>query len=387
MPIHVRALVLSIALGATVLSACVEREVEPLPTVAVWHDGYRVLFVGDVYFGTSYRGLDERIAEQSADFGFVRLEPFLKSADLVIGNLESPIIDPATSPPSEDSIGYRHWIDVATVPLGLVKQGFDALSLANNHALDQGSDGLARTLTALARNRIESFGAGPTQVAAERPFETTIATGDVEVRLAVFGAFEYFEKYDTRHHIYADGNAPGVARLSAERTADLVRDYKARNPDAFVVAFPHWGGNYAWKTAAQTPIAKALLKAGADTVIGHGAHTVQEIERLGAQTVIYNIGNFVFATPGRYGQFDDITPYGFAALVRFTVEAGRLRADARLYPIATDPRTTAYQPRPLSDAEFAGLRQTLDDRSGRNFSEHAQAAKDALGPFFEVRLK
>lgn len=375
-------------LGVPIIAGCTKYEPPPPPSVAEWQDGYRVLFVGDVYFGTSYRGLDERILRYRDDpgFGFTDLKPFLEAAHLVIGNLETPLIDPTASPPVEDSIGYRHWTDANDAPTRLAAHGFHAVSVANNHALDQGVAGLTQTLEALAQNRIHAFGAGLSQREAERPFETDFTAGDATVRLAVFGAFEYIEKYDTRHRIYATVDRPGVALLSAERTSAIIHDYKTANPHSFVIVFPHWGGNYSWKTAKQKSIAKAVLKAGADTVIGHGAHTIQEIEHYAGKTAIYNVGNFVFATPGRYDRFD-VTPYGFAAMLRFSSERGALRADARLYPIATDPRVTAYQPRPLSDAEFAALTTTLTEKSGMSFTKHLRTGKDPLGPFFEINLK
>jgi poly-gamma-glutamate capsule biosynthesis protein CapA/YwtB (metallophosphatase superfamily) len=386
MTAHPRTLLLAIVLGAPIVAGCAKHEPPPPPSVPAWQDGYRVLFVGDVYFGTSYRSLDERLAEHRADFGFVRLKPFLDAADLVIGNLETPIVDAAASPPFEDSLGYHHWTSADTVPLGLVAQGFDAVGLGNNHALDQGEAGLTQTLDSLAHNRIRAFGAGPTQTAAEQPFETKVTVGDIDLCLAVFAAFEYFEKYDTRHHVYATGDTPGVTRLSAERTSQLVRDYKAAHSQSFVIVFPHWGGNYSWKTASQTPIAKAVLDAGADAVIGHGAHTLQEIDEYGEKIAIYNIGNFVFASPGRYDQYE-VLPYSLAVLVRFRADRGIVRADARLYPLATDNRVVAYQPRPLNDEEFAMLRVVLAKKSGAAFSRRVRVGVDALGSFFEVRLK
>jgi hypothetical protein len=374
-------------LAVLIVTSCTQPSTQPPPAAAAWSDGYRVLFVGDVYFGVSYRGLDERILRYSHDagFGIAKLKPFLEAAHLVIANLETPIIDPTSLPPFEDAIGYHHWTDANDAPERLKEYHFHAVSLGNNHALDQGTAGLEQTLDALAKHDIIAFGAGRTQADAERPFETDLVVGDMVVRLAVFGAFEYFEKYDTRHHIYASGAKPGVARLSADRTSDLVHIYKAAHPASFVIVFPHWGGNYSWKTDAQTPIAKAVLEAGADTVIGHGAHTVQEIERHGGKTVIYNIGDFLFASPGRYGQFD-VAPDSFVALLRFTAATGTLRVDARLYPIAVDNQVVAYQPRPLTDAEFAALTTMLAEQSGTRFAERVQTGKDPLGPFFEVRL-
>jgi poly-gamma-glutamate capsule biosynthesis protein CapA/YwtB (metallophosphatase superfamily) len=371
-----------------VAAGCAEKpELPPPPPAAAWRDGYRVLFVGDTYFGESYRPHDGRILRNGYDFGFAHLRPFLDAADLVVANLETPILDPNVTPPDVEARGYRHWTDAKEAPQRLRAYGFDAVSLGNNHALDQGVAGLEGTLATLARHEIHAFGAGLTQADAERPFEVDLRVGETALRLAVFAGFEYFKKYDTWHRIYARGQKPGVALLSSDRTASLVRDYKSANPQSFVVVFPHWGGNYAWKQGVQVPIATAVLAAGADAVIGHGAHTIQEIERLAGKTVVYNIGNFLFASRGRYEQFD-VMPYGFAALLRFSTSAeSRFVVDARLYAIATDNRVVEYQPRPATDAEFASLRRALMARSDAHFAKWAQPGKDSLGPFFEIRLR
>lgn len=358
------------------------------PTDAEWKDGYKVLFVGDTDFGESYRKLDDDILKNGYDFGFEKVKPFLDAADLVIANLETPICDPATlESPFDGKKDYIHWAHVEKAPEYLKKYNIRTVNLANNHTLDYGIPGLKQTFETLAKNDMTGFGAGMTQAEAERPFETTFTLGERQVRLAVFGAFEHSLRYETMYSFYAKGDLPGAAMLDAERTSQLVREYRAANPDAFVIVYPHWGGNYAWKTRKQGPIAKAVLDAGADAVIGHGAHTLQQIERIAGKTVIHNVGNFVFTSPGRYRKYK-VTPYGLAALVRFAPDKdGALRADARLYPIHTDNRVVKYQPRPLTDEEFAGLRTTLAEKSGEGFAKRVGTGKDALGNFFAVRLK
>lgn len=389
---HRRWVPILVAVCALALGACSKMKSasspESPPTDAEWKDGTKVLFVGDTDFGESYRKLDDDILKNGYDFSFEKVKPLLDAADLVIANLETPICDPAAiESPFEGKKDYIHWAHVEKAPEHLKKNKIFTVSLANNHTLDYGIPGLKQSLETLAKNGMTGFGAGMTQADAERPFETTFTVGERQVRLAVFAAFEHSLRYETMYSFYAKGDAPGAAMLDAERTAQLVREYRAANPDAVVIVYPHWGGNYAWKTRKQGPIARAVLEAGADAVIGHGAHTLQQIERVAGKTAIYNVGNFVFSSPGRYRKYK-VTPYGLAALVRFAPgKDGALRMDARLYPIHTDNRVVKYQPRPLTDAEFAALKTTLAEKSGEGFATRVGTGKDALGNFFAVRLK
>jgi poly-gamma-glutamate capsule biosynthesis protein CapA/YwtB (metallophosphatase superfamily) len=375
------------ALFTLSLAGCDWLYPESPPTDAAWTDGYRVLLVGDIDFGESYRGADRRILQNGYDFGFERVAPFVRTAHLVVGNLETPIVDPVKTPsPLAGRKKYVHWADPIKAPRHLVKQHIHVVSLANNHTLDHGVPGLAQTLDALARHDVRAFGAGVTREDAEKPFETELRVDDRSFRLAIFGGFESVPRYEEEWSFYASESAPGVARLTADRTGELVRAYKANNPASFVVVFPHWGANYAWKSEAQTTIAESVLTAGADAVLGHGAHTLQEIGFHGEGTVIYNLGNFVFNTPGRYAYYD-VTPYSLVALLRFTAHNGELAVHARLYPILGDNRVVEYQPRPVRDDELATLAEELATRSGDAFSTRVRTGKDELGSFFEIRLK
>ena len=76
--------------------------------------------------------------------------------------------------------------------------------------------------------------------------------------------------------------------------------YKMANPDIFIVIYPHWGGNYKPVSDVQKAFAHNWIDAGADIVIGHGAHTIQEIEQYKGKWIFYNIGNFIFNALGRY---------------------------------------------------------------------------------------
>ena len=177
---------------------------------------------------------------------------------------------------------------------------------------------------------------------------------------------------------------PGVNPLVSERIVKEIRAFKDRNPDSLVVAFPHWGSNYSWKTEDQTELAKKLIDGGADIVIGHGSHLMQEIEQYKGKWIIYSLGNFVFNAPGRYRQ-TNAWPYSAVLLLRFLFESNTLRVSFQLYPTVTDNLLTNYQTQPAQEKDFDQIVQFLTNR-GRNpgaLLTHLKKGRNALGFYLE----
>ena len=92
---------------------------------------------------------------------FDDVAPILQSGDIVFGNLETPLCDP----PGERTLFQGHpgmapWIAAA---------GFNVLSLANNHILEYGPEGLRQCARLVAGNGIAVLGAGESQQDARRP--------------------------------------------------------------------------------------------------------------------------------------------------------------------------------------------------------------------------
>ena len=105
----------------------------------------RVLFVGDMFFDRFIRQKSDRVG---ADFPFSCIDPLLRSADMVVGNLEGPITDNGsisvgTVPGSPNN--YRFTFPKATAAL-LLRHNVKAVSIGNNHILNFGHEGLAQPI-------------------------------------------------------------------------------------------------------------------------------------------------------------------------------------------------------------------------------------------------
>lgn len=209
----------------------------------------------------------------------------LEAADAAFVNLEFPVI--AGAAPAAARLRQAH--EEALLP-ALREVGVSAVSLANNHMLDAGPEGLVQTLEALDRARLGRFGAGRDLAEARRPWRAERRG----LRLVVLG---YGESNGARR----DPGAPCIAPLDP----DLVREDLARwrgEADVLAVA-AHWGAMYIdYPPPRVIEMARLLAEAGADLVMGHHPHVVQGARREGRCLVCYSLGDAVF--DGRSGEYE-----------------------------------------------------------------------------------
>jgi len=322
-----------------------------------------VLFVGDTHFGENYQeNRSENILEtQGYPYMIENFTGFLQSADLVVANLETPITDLEESPFVNKS--YLHWADPVLTPYHLLENNISVVSLANNHTLDYAVPGYDQTVAVLQSEGFEWFGAGSDDEAAAEPYVREFQVGGNSFTLGVIGAFEYSSTYDEDYDFYADATTPGTNLLSASAIEAQVAALRAEYPGIFIVAFPHWGRNYRFKTDDQTEMGHDLILAGVDMVIGHGAHMIQEVELYHDRWIVYSLGNMVFGSSGRYAS-NDAPPYGF--LLELILEDGGAAIDRqfRLYPIFTNNLLTGFQSRFVTLSEFDEVETLLLDLGG-----------------------
>lgn len=349
---------------------------------------FRLLLLGDTAFGESYqarraeRGEENILQTRGYDDCLLLLEPLLQRADRVVANLETPVTLPGAlgSSPLAGMKEYIHWADPELTPATLAKHGITAVSLANNHAMDYGPDGLSRTFSALRTHGIEYFGAGLDETVAARPLVIETSSGMSGPQIIIAAGFEYRRSYRDKYHFYARDEAPGVNNWSAKRAAAQITTLRKEYPDALLIAYPHWGRNYDWRRTRQADLGRGLIDAGADLVIGHGSHGLQEIEHYRGRLIIYSLGNFVFNSPGRY-EGKDVPPYSLMAMLEVQLEGEGWGCTLRLYPIFSDNRKSDYHPRPVTAAEFRSVRQLLEERSSMTGIE---TGEDGFGHYLEV---
>ena len=235
--------------------------------------------VGDVVLGSDYPQRHLPSASDKQRMAALRLE--LRHADIVVGNLEGVLSDSGQSRKDASKAGLFTFRMPTSYAATLRDMGFDVLSLANNHSMDFGAQGLESTLGALRANGIAPVGVPSAERATLKIRNTTVA----------FLNYSYL---------------PAFALLSdGERIrADIAQ---ARSAAALVIVTVHGGKEGA--DAAGTPqgdeyfmheyrgdlrkFARLAIDAGASAVFGHGPHVVRPYELYRDKPIFYSLGNFV----------------------------------------------------------------------------------------------
>ncbi len=183
--------------------------------------------------------------------------------------------------------------------------GIKAVNLANNHTFDYGPDGFRQTLSVLENSGVGYFGVTETGIQSPYLFQ---ANG---LNIAVLG-----------YTIGGTGDSDiGVARLDERRIKGDIADLKSRNIDRIIVNL-HWGEEYvAYPSPEQQRIARRLIDAGADVIVGHHPHVVQGIEKYKNGAIFYSLGNFNFVTSNIMPRFFACDRWGLMLLLRFPSHA------------------------------------------------------------------
>jgi poly-gamma-glutamate capsule biosynthesis protein CapA/YwtB (metallophosphatase superfamily) len=246
-----------------------------------------IAFGGDVHF----EGMIRPQLDANAAGVLAPVAPVLSGADLAVVNLETAITERGTAANKEFTFRAP-----PGALLALRAAGVDVASMANNHGLDYGPDGLADSLAASRFTGFPVIGIGRNAAEAFAPYRATVKGQ----RIAVIGATQVLDA----NLISAWTATPTQGGLaSAKDVPRLVEAVRAARSTAdTVIVFLHWGVEaHTCPSADQEALARTLVDAGADIVIGGHAHRLEGGGRLGTAFVGYGLGNFVFYTAGGPG--------------------------------------------------------------------------------------
>ena len=254
-----------------------------------------IAFTGDITFSKYVAN-----AYQKADLVDRKITDFLCSSDHVVANIEAPVtagevegerkMSRANPPESVEkllSLNARIW------------------NLANNHATDCKAPGIRDTLDIAEQNGICAFGAGLCKADAARFIELPGSGG-----IGMFGVTYY------RDFLKAGTDTAGCITWEDEETIRAnITEIKKRNRWCVIVA--HCGQEF---SNIPMPYVRRRylrwLELGADVIVGHHPHVVQNYEQVGEKLIFYSLGNFILDTD--YQRKQKYSEYGVLVKLNFT---------------------------------------------------------------------
>ena len=239
-----------------------------------------ITFVGDIVLGQDYRfhgktfdwqwsQLNGYSKEKARYYFSDDVRRILKNDYLTIANFEGTTFYDDIKPNLDKRFvfyGKPEYIDILT------ENGIDVVNLANNHApYDYGNDGFKKTKETLSKKGLEVY------------------------------AYNDIYGYNRREHGYSDAAGFCVCGLEAFHSFSVIKANidknikKLRDVCKYVIYTFHWGTERQYQhNAFQEKVAHYAIDNGADLVVGHHPHVVQDIEDYKGKKIVYSLGNFIF---------------------------------------------------------------------------------------------
>ena len=239
----------------------------PSPTVSL-------VFAGDSV-------LDAEAGDLIAQGGdpFASFASYFADADIRITNLECVV---ATQGSAGDKM-FTFRAHPRVIPV--LQRHFDAVTLANNHSGDFGPEAFAEMLGLLQSAGLAQVGGGMNLRQAHAP----LVFEHKGLRIAVLSYNEFQPRSFEANH-----NVPGTAWSEDERVVADIRAARRVHRADLVIPIMHWGWeNEPVANARQRQLARRMVQAGADAVIGGHPHVTQDIEHYRGKPIVYSVGNFI----------------------------------------------------------------------------------------------
>lgn len=206
----------------------------------------------------------------------------MQNADLTMVNEEFPFSTRGTQAQDKQ---FTFRIDPSYVKL-FQEMGIDVVTVANNHALDYGTEALSDTFQTLDEAGIAYVGAGDSKERAAQPYVT-------ELGGKTFG-FLAASRVIPEVSWNIENQQPGMlCTYDSTQLCEAIR--KAKENCDYVVVYVHWGiERENTPQDYQRQLGKAYIDAGADMVIGSHPHVLQGIEYYNGKPIVYSLGNYIF---------------------------------------------------------------------------------------------
>lgn len=233
-----------------------------------------LVFAGDTVLDDTAGKIIEQGGDPFSDFA-----DYFAGADIRITNLECVV---STRGQANDKM-YTFQAHPRVIPV--LQKHFDAVTLANNHSGDFGPDAFAQMLSLLKEARLAQVGGGMNLKQAHTPLVFTRNGW----RIAVLSYNEFHPR-----SFEAGFDIPGVAWSEDQQVVEDIQTARRIHRADLVIPVMHWGWeNERTANPRQRQLAKLMIDAGADAVIGGHPHVTQDVSVYKGRPIIYSVGNFV----------------------------------------------------------------------------------------------
>ena len=234
--------------------------------------------------------------------------PIIQVSDLAITNLESPLLDEG-KPIAKTGPNLKAPIKSVEA---LKFAGFDMVTLANNHMMDYGKEGLFSTIQVCEKSDITHIGAGSNLEEAKKNVYFDIK----ESRIAFINCCE--NEWST-----TQGDYPGCNPLNEVALFYQIQEAKA-NADHLILIIHGGHETYDYPSPRMKKLYRWFVDLGVNAVIGHHTHCFSGYEIYKNKPIVYSLGNFIFDSNKRN------TSWNVGAAVTLTIQ--REQTSMRLFP-------------------------------------------------------
>ena len=236
----------------------------------------KIAFTGDLGFSSKYfRGtynkedlLDASLIEYLAD-----TDHTVVNVEGCVGNLKPSADKPLVHSNPPECLEF------------LNKINGNIWALANNHTTDCGREGVESTLNIAVENGIQTVGLGLNNDQASKPIIIENDGADIGIIALT----------DDQTKEATDEIAGCIRWNNDKKLSEMIADIKSKC--RFCVVVVHTGPEFCQLMPPSVRKQyKKYLDFGADIVIGHHPHVVENYETFGDKIIFYSLGNFVFDT-------------------------------------------------------------------------------------------
>lgn len=298
----------------------------------------KVLFLGDICICNSLTGFS--ISES--------LAKLLKTVDFTVANWEAAIVnDTDYLPIKKAGPTIKQHPDYEIL---MRAQDFSYVSLANNHIMDYGEEGLQNTIQVLESKGIKYFGAGLSFEQAYKPMiieDQGLRVGLISVGEAQFGTIKYED-------------TPGYAWACHPTLTSVIA--KTKQQVDFLLMLPHAGLEMVHLPLPEwRQIYRSWIDCGVDLIIGSHPHVIQGKESYKGRTIYYSLGNYLFNYRGKNQEWYN----SLGVLVDFS----KAKLNVTEHFISFDPETSKLSLNERNLMKFRELCLPLEDRNKADFLE------------------